>query len=113
MPDVGYIRQLPQVRRVRTPFFGLFHLPMIVEKNDALATQLVAALIAGWVGLAILIRSGPRRPRALHHSFNPHANDVLKNRMLPRAMGWGSDAVGSQGKIMPPATSWPRRTGSR
>ena len=81
MPVVGYIAN--SAYGAPTPFFGLFNLPMIVEKNDALATQLFAAhRWAGWlVILIVLMHVGA----VLYHYFI-RRDDVLK-RMLPRAMG--------------------------
>jgi cytochrome b561 len=81
MPIVGYVAN--SAYGASTPFFGLFNLPMIVEKNDALATQLFAA--HHWAGrlliLIVLVHVGA----ALYHHFI-RRDDVLK-RMLPRVMG--------------------------
>jgi cytochrome b561 len=81
MPVVGYIAN--SAYGAPTPFFGLFNLPMIVEKNDALATQLFAA--HRWVGRLVIIIVLMHIGAALYH-YVIRRDDVLK-RMLPRAMG--------------------------
>jgi cytochrome b561 len=81
MPVVGYIAN--SAYGASTPFFGLFNLPMIVEKNDELATQLFA--IHRWVGRLVILIVLVHVGAALYHYFVLR-DDVLK-RMLPRAMG--------------------------
>jgi cytochrome b561 len=81
MPVVGYIAN--SAYGASTPFFGLFNLPMIVEKNEALATQLFT--IHRWVGFLVIILVLMHVSAALYHYF-VRRDDVLK-RMLPRAMG--------------------------
>jgi cytochrome b561 len=81
MPVVGYTAN--SAYGAPTPFFGLFNLPPIVGKNEALATQLFAIhRWAGWLLIAlVLMHVGA----ALYHHFI-RRDSVLK-RMLPRAMG--------------------------
>jgi cytochrome b561 len=81
MPVVGYIAN--SAYGAPTPFFGLFNLPTIVEKNDALATQLFA--VHRWVGWLVILIVLMHIGAALYHTFI-RRDDVLK-RMLPRAMG--------------------------
>src|SRR6185436_4450820 len=65
MPIVGYIAN--SVYGASTPFFGLFDLPPIAGKNEALATQLFAIhRWAGWLLIAlVLMHVGA----ALYHHF--------------------------------------------
>lgn len=58
-------------------------MPTIVEKNDALATQLFT--IHRWVGWLVIIIVLVHAGAALYHTFI-RRDDVLK-RMLPRAIG--------------------------
>ena len=81
MPIVGYIAN--SAFGAPTPFFGLFNLPMIVEKNEALATQLFT--LHRWVGWLVIMIVLVHISAALYHYFI-RRDDVLK-RMLPRAMG--------------------------
>jgi cytochrome b561 len=81
MPVVGYIAN--SAYGASTPFFGLFNLPMIVEKNEALSTQLF--MIHRWVGWLVIIVVLMHVGAALYHTFI-RRDEVLK-RMLPRAMG--------------------------
>ena len=81
MPVVGYVAN--SAYGASTPFFGLFNLPMIVEKNDALAPQLFA--LHRWVGFLVILLVLMHIGAALYHTFIRH-DDVLK-RMLPRALG--------------------------
>jgi cytochrome b561 len=81
MPVVGYIAN--SAYGAATPFFGLFNLPMIVEKNEALATQLFT--LHRWVGWLVIIIVLVHVSAALYHYFI-RRDEVLK-RMLPRAMG--------------------------
>lgn len=81
MPLVGYLAN--STYGATTPFFGLFTLPAIVGKDEALATKLFAFhMYTGWfVTLLVVMHIGA----ALQHHF-VHRDNVLK-RMLPRAMG--------------------------
>ena len=86
MPIVGYIAN--SAFGAPTPFFGLFSLPPIVEKNESLATQLFT--IHRWVGWLVIILVLTHVCAALYHHFI-RGDNVLR-RMLPHAMG-GSEAV--------------------
>jgi cytochrome b561 len=81
MPIVGYIAN--SAFGAPTPFFGLFNLPPIVGKNEALATQLFT--IHRWVGWLLIALVLMHVGAALYHHFI-RRDSVLK-RMLPRAMG--------------------------
>ena len=81
MPVVGYIAN--SAYGATTPFFGLFELPMIVGKNEALATQLFT--IHRLVGFLLIVLVLMHVSAALYHYFVRHDN-VLQ-RMLPRALG--------------------------
>ena len=67
----------------KTPFFGLFELPMIIGKNEALSEKLFALhRYTGWfVAILVLMHIGA----ALQHHVI-HRDNVLR-RMLPRALG--------------------------
>jgi cytochrome b561 len=81
MSIVGYVAN--SAYGATTPFFGLFELPMIVGKNEALSEKLFAFhKYTGWVvGFLVLIHIGA----ALQHHLI-HQDNVLR-RMLPRALG--------------------------
>jgi cytochrome b561 len=81
MPIVGYIAN--SAYGASTPFFGLFELPGIVEKNEALATQLFT--LHKWVGWFVIFLVLMHISAALYHHFIRH--DAVLKRMLPRAMG--------------------------
>jgi cytochrome b561 len=81
MPVVGYIAN--SAYGATTPFFGLFELPMIVDKNEMLATQLFA--IHRWVGYLVIILILTHVSAALYHYLI--RRDTVLQRMLPRAMG--------------------------
>ena len=81
MPIVGYIAN--SVYGASTPFFGLFDLPPIAAKNEALATQLFT--IHRWVGWLLIVLVLTHVGAALYHYFIQRDN-VLQ-RMLPRALG--------------------------
>jgi cytochrome b561 len=81
MPIVGYIAN--SVYGAPTPFFGLFDLPPLVSKNEALATQLFT--IHRWVGWLLIVLVLIHVSAALYHHFI-RGDSVLK-RMLPRTMG--------------------------
>lgn len=81
MPVVGYIAN--SAFGAPTPFFGLFNLPPIVGKNEALSDQLFAGhRLAGFL-LVILVAM--HIGAALFHHFL-RGDNVLR-RMLPRALG--------------------------
>ena len=81
MPVVGYIAN--SAYGATTPFFGLFELPMIVGKDEALATQLFT--IHRWVGYLLIVLVLMHVGAALYHHFIRHDN-VLR-RMLPNSLG--------------------------
>jgi cytochrome b561 len=81
MPVVGYIAN--SAYGAPTPFFGLFQLPQLIGKNEALATQLFT--IHRWVGWLLIVLVLSHVSAALYHHFG-REDSVLK-RMLPRAMG--------------------------
>lgn len=88
MPIVGYIAN--SAYGAPTPFFGLFDLPPIVDKNETLSTPLFTIhRLVGWlVIILVLIHVSA----ALHHHF-VRGDNVLQ-RMLPRAVG-GSEVAGA------------------
>jgi cytochrome b561 len=81
MSIVGYVAN--SAYGTTTPFFGLFEIPMIIEKNEALSEKLfVFHKYTGWfVGILVVVHIGA----ALQHHFI-HGDNVLR-RMLPRALG--------------------------
>jgi cytochrome b561 len=81
MSVVGYVAN--SAYGAKTPFFGLFELPMIIGKNEALSEKLFAFhKYTGWlVTILVLMHIGA----ALQHHVI-HRDNVLR-RMLPRAMG--------------------------
>jgi cytochrome b561 len=81
MPIVGYIAN--SAFGAPTPFFGLFELPPIVGKNEALSTQLFT--IHRWVGWLLIALVLTHVSGALYHALI-RRDEVLK-RMLPRALG--------------------------
>ena len=81
MPIVGYIAT--SAYGAPPTFFGLFELPPLVSKNEALATQLFT--IHRWVGWLLIFLVLVHVSAALYHYF-VRGDSVLK-RMLPRAMG--------------------------
>jgi cytochrome b561 len=81
MPIVGYVAN--SIYGAPTPFFGLFDLPPLLSKNEALATQLFT--IHRWVGWLLIFVVLIHVSAALYHHFI-RSDSVLK-RMLPRAMG--------------------------
>jgi cytochrome b561 len=90
MPIVGYIAN--SAFGAPTPFFGLFNVPPIVEKNEALATPLFT--IHRWVGWLVIILVLTHVSAALYHHFV--RGDSVLRRMLPRAMGGAEVLTGSQ-----------------
>jgi cytochrome b561 len=87
MPIVGYVAN--SAYGAATPFFGLFELPPIIEKNEALSTPLFA--IHRWVGWLLIILVLTHVSAALYHHFI--RGDNVLQRMLPRALG-GSEVAG-------------------
>lgn len=81
MPVVGYVAN--SAYGATTPFFGLFELPMIVAKNEALATQLFT--LHRWAGWLLIVLVLMHVSAALYHHF-VRRDEVLK-RMLPQSMG--------------------------
>jgi cytochrome b561 len=81
MPIVGYIAN--SVYGASTPFFGLFDLPPIAGKNEALATQLFT--IHRWVGWLVIVLVLTHVSAALYHYFI--RRDNVLQRMLPRTLG--------------------------
>lgn len=81
MPVVGYVAN--SAFGASTPFFGLFELPPIVGKNDALSEQLF--MLHRWAGFLLIALVAMHIAAALFHHF-VRGDDVLK-RMLPRSMG--------------------------
>jgi cytochrome b561 len=81
MPIGGYIAN--SAYGAPTPFFGLFNLPALVEKNEALATQMFT--VHRWVGWLVIILVLMHVSAALYHHFI--RDDNVLRRMLPSAMG--------------------------
>ena len=81
MPIVGYIAN--SAYGAPTPFFGLFDLPPIVGKNEALSTQLFT--LHRWTGWLLIILVLMHVGAALFHYFI--RRDKVLQRMLPRSMG--------------------------
>ncbi len=81
MPVVGYIAN--SAFGATTPIFGLFSLPPIIDKNEALSDQLFT--IHRWTGFVVIFLVLMHISAALFHAFI-RKDDVLK-RMLPRAIG--------------------------
>ena len=81
MPVVGYVAN--SAYGATTSFFGLFELPMMVSKNEGLATQLFT--LHRWVGWFVILLVLTHIGAALYHHFI--RRDAVLKRMLPRAMG--------------------------
>ena len=81
MPVVGYIAN--SAFGATTPVFGLFELPPIVGKDEALAATLF--YIHGWVGWLVILLVLTHVGAALYHYFV--RRDNVLQRMLPRSMG--------------------------
>ena len=88
MPVVGYIAN--SAYGASTPFFGLFSIPPIVDKNETLATPLFA--IHRWAGWFLIVLVLTHVGAALYHYFI--RGDNVLQRMLPRAIG-GSEVAGA------------------
>jgi cytochrome b561 len=81
MPIGGYIAN--SAYGAPTPFFGLFNIPPIIGKNEALSEQLFTLhRLAGFLLIALVLM---HVSAALFHHFI-RGDNVLR-RMLPRAMG--------------------------
>src|SRR6185503_6970490 len=76
MPIVGYIAN--SVYGASTPFFGLFDLPPIAGKNEALATQLFT--IHRWVGWLVIVLVLTHVSAALYHYFIRRCNGCCRAR---------------------------------
>jgi cytochrome b561 len=94
MPIVGYVAT--SAYGAPPSFFGLFDMPPIAGKDEALATQLFT--LHRWVGYLVILLVLTHVSAALYHHFG-RGDNVLR-RMLPRAMT-GSDEVLAPGT--PPA----------
>jgi len=94
MPIVGYVAT--SAYGAPPSFFGLFDMPPIAGKDEALATQLFT--LHRWVGYLVILLVLTHVSAALYHHF-VRGDNVLR-RMLPRAMT-GSDEVLAPGT--PPA----------
>ncbi len=81
MPVVGYIAN--SAFGAATPFFGLFALPPIVGKNEALADQLF--MLHRWTGWLLIALAATHIAAALYHHFI--RGDAVLRRMVPRALG--------------------------
>ncbi len=81
MPIAGYVAN--SAFGASTPFFGLFNLPPIIGKDEALAMQLFT--IHRWAGWLLIVLVLMHVGAALYHYFI-RRDEVLK-RMLPRVMG--------------------------
>ena len=81
MPIGGYLAN--SAYGASTPFFGLFELPAIIGKNEALSDKLFA--VHTWTGWAVGVLALMHIGAALQHHFI-HRDNVLR-RMLPRALG--------------------------
>ena len=81
MPIVGYVAN--SAFGAPTPFFGLFTLPPIVGKNEALSNQLFT--FHRWTGFVVIALVLMHVGAVVFHTFIRKDNVI--NRMLPRAMG--------------------------
>jgi len=81
MPVVGHIAN--SAYGAPTPFFGLFNLPPVIGKNEALATQLFT--YHRWAGYLVILLVLMHVGAALYHYVI--RNDNVLQRMLPRALG--------------------------
>jgi cytochrome b561 len=86
MPIVGYVAN--SAYGAPTPFFGLFELPPIIDKNEALSTPLFT--LHRWVGWLVIVLVLIHVGAALYHHFI--RGDTVLQRMLPRALG-GSEVA--------------------
>src|SRR5262245_58621688 len=96
MPIVGYIAN--SAYGAATPFFGLFEIPAIIDKNEALSTPLFT--LHRWVGWLLIVLVLLHVSAALYHYFQ---GDRVLQRMLPRAVT-GSDAVAQAPRPSSPAS---------
>ena len=81
MPVVGYVAN--SAFGAPTPFFGLFSLPPIVGKNEALSENLF--MVHRWTGYLVIGLVLVHVGAALYHHFV--RSDSVLRRMLPRATG--------------------------
>ena len=81
MPVLGYLAL--SAFGAPTPVFGLFELPPILAKDDALADRLF--MIHQWLGFLVALLAVMHIGAALQHYFI-HKDGVVQ-RMLPRALG--------------------------
>ena len=81
MPIVGYVAN--SAYGAPTPFFGLFNLPAIIDKNEPLSEQLFA--LHRWTGFVVIFLVLVHVSAALFHYVI--RRDSVLQRMLPRAMG--------------------------
>ncbi len=86
MPIVGYVAT--SAYGAPPSFFGLFTMPSIVEKDEALATQLFT--LHRWVGYLLIVLVLTHVSAALYHYFI--RGDHVLQRMLPHAIG-GSEVA--------------------
>jgi cytochrome b561 len=86
MPIVGYVAT--SAYGAPPSFFGLFTMPPIVAKDEALATQLFT--LHRWVGYLLIVLVLTHVSAALYHHF-VRGDNVLQ-RMLPHAIG-GSEVA--------------------
>jgi cytochrome b561 len=96
MPIVGYIAN--SAYGAATPFFGLFDIPAVIGKDEALATPLFT--LHRWVGWLLIALVLLHVSAALYHYFQ---GDRVLQRMLPRALT-GSDAVAQAPRQPSPAS---------
>lgn len=80
-PIVGYVAN--SAFGASVPFFGLFEIPPIVEKNEALAEWLFG--IHRVLGITIALLAAVHIGAALQHAIL--LRDGVLQRMLPRALG--------------------------
>lgn len=87
MPIIGYIAN--SAYGATTPFFGLFELPALLDKNEAVATPLFA--VHRWVGWLLIVLILVHVSAALYHHF-ARGDNVLR-RMMPKMLGGGAVAA--------------------
>jgi cytochrome b561 len=95
MPPVGYIAT--SAFGAPVPVFGLFDLPPIIGKDEALAAQLFT--LHRWVGYLVIVLVLTHVSAALYHHFV--RGDRVLQRMLPRAVG-GAEVLEPQPRAPSP-----------
>jgi cytochrome b561 len=95
MPLVGYVAT--SAFGAPVPVFGLFNLPPIIGKDEALAAQLF--ILHRWVGYLVIVLVLTHVSAALYHHFV--RGDRVLQRMLPRAVG-GSEVLEPQTRAPSP-----------